>query len=304
VNRELYEQILTEGGCADLSTRAKWRLSGGDRVRYLNGQVTNDVRQATAQAALHACVTNMKGKIEGDVFIHSSTDGHSLLLDAAAGLREALGLRLERYIIADDVLLEDVTEEWALWHVFGPAVSALPLDLSAVASNRYGLPGVDLWLPASGFIPTTACAKLTATEVETFRILQHIPSWPGELNLDTFPQEAGLETTAMSFTKGCYIGQEVLSRIKTTGKMPRELIAWEAVDADMIVQVGESIHTDAASTKAAGVVTSVARHPVSNRLVGLGFLRHGVAVRDSILLVGGAVPRINATIKISPLLKQ
>lgn len=272
MNRELYEQILTEGGCADLSTRAKWRLSGGDRVRYLNGQVTNDVRQATAQAALHACVTNMKGKIEGDVFIHSSTDGHSLLLDAAAGLREALGLRLERYIIADDVLLEDVTEEWALWHVFGPAVSALPLDLSAVASNRYGLPGVDLWLPASGFIPTTACAKLTATEVETFRILQHIPSWPGELNLDTFPQEAGLETTAMSFTKGCYIGQEILSRIKTTGKMPRRLIAWTA---DIPLPPGEPLLSD--EGKDIGHITGTTLHPLTSAPIGLAMIKQTAA---------------------------
>ncbi len=290
MDAELYQNLLSHGGGVDLSSRAKWRLSGADRVRYLNGQVTNDVRQAQADTALYACVTNVKGKIEGDVFIH--VDGESLILDAPAALRESLGMRLEKYIIADDAVLEDITDEWQLWHHFG-------VDAAGVSSRRFGLPGRDVWVPAS---PSVAFeATLSADDAEAFRILQRVPAAPNELNADTFPQQAGLEKLAMSYTKGCYIGQEILSRIKTTGKMPRELIAWEAQGMEDGITQGASLHL---GEKAVGSITSVTRHPLTGQLVGLAFIRQGLAAADSVLLVGDGVSNIAATVKISALLNQ
>ena len=112
---EQFRLIEERGTAVDLSGRAKFMLSGADRVRYLNGQVTNDVRHAKEDEAIYACVTNAKGRIEGDVFLHASPlNGGCLMLDAEAGLRESLGARLEKYIVADDVEIRDVTEEWHL----------------------------------------------------------------------------------------------------------------------------------------------------------------------------------------------
>jgi len=293
MDADLYHQILATGVWVNLSTRAKWRLSGADRVRYLNGQVTNDVRTARADVALHACVTNVKGRIEGDIFIHS--DGDSLILDAPEGLRESLGARLEKYIIADDAMLEDITDEWQLWHWIGREPEG-----RGVEAERFGLPGHDLWLPATQ--ASSLSQTLSAEDAETFRILQKVPVWPNELNGDIFPPEAGLEKSAMSFSKGCYIGQEVLSRIKTTGKMPRELVAWEATS-----EVSDGIATGASLRLAAreiGLITSVARHPVTHRPAGLGFIRQGAAGMDSELLVGDGLASIGAHVKISALLNQ
>jgi len=270
---ELFQAITEHGAAVNLSTRAKLRLTGTDRVRYLNGQVTNDVRRAKADEALYACVTDAKGRIAGDVFVHATAD--ALLLDAEPGLRESLGLRLERYIVADDVELTDETEEWQLWHVWGPAAPA------GVKSNRFGTSGVDVWLPV-GETFEPGCQVLTDEDLETWRILQKVPRWPNELNAETFPPEAGLEATAMDFFKGCYIGQEVLSRIKTTGKMPRALIAFETENA---VKAGDEIWTD----KAVGTVTSVTTHPVTGFTVGLGMVRQGAVGGD--LTVLGAVLR-------------
>jgi len=263
MNAERYEEMITRGAAVNLSTRAKWRLSGADRMRYLNGQVTNDVRTVSPAKTLYACVTDVKGRACGDVFIHATAD--ALLLDADADLRETLGARLERYIVSDDAELTDVTEEWQLWHVFGPDLPA------GVACERFGMPGVDVWLrsesrlqpetgerqsasPPEGGTPN----ELTAEEVETLRILQKVPRWGHELTNETFPPEAGLEEKAMSFTKGCYIGQEVLSRIKTTGKMPRVMVAFESETA---VSSGDPLN--------GGKVTSVTRHPLSGKWVGL-----------------------------------
>jgi tRNA-modifying protein YgfZ len=99
----------------DLSARAKLRVSGADRFRFLNGQITNDLRKASETFAIEACVLNAKGKLNAHVFI--AAFGESFLIDAEPELRETLGARLERYVIADDVQIEDVTDEFSLFHV-------------------------------------------------------------------------------------------------------------------------------------------------------------------------------------------
>ena len=264
----------------NLSSRSKFRLTGNDRVRYLNGQVTNDVRRVKADETLYACVTDAKGRIVGDVFVHAMEN--ALLLDAEAGLRETLGMRLERYIVADDVELTDVTEEWQLWHVWESAtgtpvrrerwIDGQECPSYCLSSNRFSVEGVDLWLPADAAPPTFGSLPiLSEADLETWRILQKVPRWPHELNAETFPPEAGLETRAMDFTKGCYIGQEILSRIKTTGKMPRELVTFES---EVAVNLGDEI----LAGKPVGTVTSVATHPETGKTVGLAMVRQGTSL--------------------------
>lgn len=296
---ELFQQIEAEGGIVDLRNRAKFRLTGGDRVRYLNGQVTNDVRKASPTQSLYACVTDAKGRIAGDVFIHAASD--ALMVDAEEDLRDLLGPRLEKYIIADDVELTDVSDEWHLWHVFGPAAKTFtPGENGALKSTRLGLDGVDLWLAPDALPPQTAAPILSAQDYETLRILRGIPRYPNELNGDAFPPEAGIEERSMSYTKGCYIGQEILSRIRTTGKMPRELIQWQS---EAPVTVGETVFTASEPVKAIGTITSVAWHPVQQKHVGLAFVKQGNVTAHSKLPVGADQPRIDAAIELFAFVK-
>jgi folate-binding Fe-S cluster repair protein YgfZ len=102
------------GAAIDLSARTKLRITGADRLRYLNGQVSNDVREASETTAVHACVLTAKGKISADVFIRS--DGESLCIDSDVE-QEQLTARLERYVIADDVQVAEMTNEFALFHL-------------------------------------------------------------------------------------------------------------------------------------------------------------------------------------------
>jgi folate-binding protein YgfZ len=302
---ELLGAIDRGGAYLDLSDRAKFRLTGADRVRYLNGQVTNDVRKAAKDAALQACVTNAKGRIEAEVFIHVSPDGEALIVDTDAGLREALAARLERYIVADDVTLEDVTDQWSILHCFGGreqgAGSRERIEGGAwIENSRFGTAGADFWLPASTPLPFLP-GLLSADEAETLRILRGIQRWPQELNQDAFPQEAGLETEAMDFTKGCYIGQEVLSRIKTTGKMPRRLVRFAVQGSGVDVEPGMKLLTASELTEAkeAGIITSVARHPLLDRAVGLAYVRQAFEGMDSLLLASGDPPRILGDVEIT-----
>src|SRR5438067_4968679 len=126
----------------DPSERAKFRITGTDRLRFLNGQITNDLRKASETSAIEACILNAKGKTDAHIYVSAS--GGSFLLDAAADLREALNIRLERYVIADDVQIEEVTDQFSLFHVLSQQSPALE-RARIVSVRRFGEPGWDIW---------------------------------------------------------------------------------------------------------------------------------------------------------------
>ena len=185
--------MTAQPSLVDLSGRTKFRLSGGDRVRYLNGQVSNDVNRASESAAIEACVCNVKGKLDGVVHITESDDGPSFLIDAPGELRESLLTRLGRYIIADDCELADVTDELALVHVPGEPPADLP-GARWRKSNRLGPDGFDLWVtPESLESVLEAGGTMPPAEIEEMRILHGIPKWGAELTPEILPAEAGLD---------------------------------------------------------------------------------------------------------------
>ena len=127
----------------NLSDRAKFRVTGRDRVRFLNGQLTNDIRSLRPGSAICACALTAKGKLCAYLFVAATDAIH--YLDADSALRESLAARLEKYIIADDVVLKYVTEEFGLFHLTD-AASPLPLEgieLFQTESIRFAMPGVD-----------------------------------------------------------------------------------------------------------------------------------------------------------------
>jgi tRNA-modifying protein YgfZ len=232
------------GGLADLSTTVKLRLTGPDAERYLNGQVSQDVRKIPAGAAAWACVCTHKGKLEALVLIARTADG--FLISADAALAETLPARLEKYLIADDAVLEDVTEEFALVHGFG----APPLpDGIAFTVDRWGTPGTDVWLPRGTGKP----AEFSPAEaLETLRIARGIPAWGPELSGDILPPEARLEERCVDYYKGCYTGQEVISRLRSVGKVNRLLHRLRA-PAGVRLEAGWEIFSGA---EPAGHITS------------------------------------------------
>src|SRR5437870_2966971 len=127
----------------DLSARVKLRVSGADRLRFLNGQLTNDARKATETNAIEACVLNAKGKMEAHLFLHAQAE--SFVLDADPALQPSLQSRLERYIIADDVQIEDVTAGLSIFHVIGAFPPNSSVATRVVSINRFGPAGHDIW---------------------------------------------------------------------------------------------------------------------------------------------------------------
>ncbi len=261
-----------EAALIDLGGRAHFRLTGADRVRYLNGQVSNDIRRVSAQTALPACVMNAKGKLNGVVWV--TADDDALLLDTDGPLREEMAARLERYIISDDAELADLSDTFRLYHCLGTVPG-----LVGAASRRFGMEGTDLLLP-TGAEPPEGLPILSAETTETFRIEQGIPQWGAELDENTLPAEAGLDATAVDFHKGCYIGQEIVSRIKSVGRVNRQLTGF-ATEAPLAI--GTPLLT--AEGKEAGRITSASWSFALEKTVALGYLKRGM--EEAQLTAGG-----------------
>ena len=273
--RAAYEQFQKRGGIAVLSERVEIILTGADRVRYLNGQVTSNVTKLATGQTQPACVTTAKGRLCAEILITAQAD--ALHLDADPALRATLPARLERYIIADDVALTDITDTRTLLHFLGPPPPEIP-GASCVPSRRFGPNGWDVCLPAADFAEKRTALfsdllLLDTTLLETLRIEAGVPRWGAELDEDTLPPEAGLDRTHIDYHKGCYIGQEVISRLKSVGHVNRQLTGFLSEDGVPPV-AGAAIFVPE-SDRPAGTITSVAFSFALEKTIALGYLRRG-----------------------------
>ncbi len=194
------------------------RCTGADRVRWLNGQVSQDVKSLTPGLTKAACICNLKGGLEGLACIAATPD--ALWIHADPALRDSLPARLERYIIADDVTLEDLSDTWTCHHINATTIPPSDtLGAFITASQRYGTNGWDVWNPHGTTSPALAAIPHLDTDALTALRVQHgVPAWGHELTPGLLPAEARLEASAISWDKGCYTGQEVVSRMKMAGK--------------------------------------------------------------------------------------
>ena len=281
MNLDAYRRILAgESLTAVLSPRALWRLTGPDARRYLNGQVTNDVARLADGHACYAAVCTAKGRMEGDVSI--AVHGAEFYLDADPALRESLGARLEKYLIADDAAFEDVSDSWSLRHVFGAVQPPAPEAGFVIAYARFGVPGHDVWVANSN--PVIACPTLEADVVETLRLEHSIPRWGAELTTDTLPPEAGPHMqAAISNTKGCYVGQETISRLKSVGHVNRSLVFLQS-DSAAFPAPGVKLRQGDHET---GVVTSSGYSPWLEKGIALGYAQRQAAASGVSLQADG-----------------
>lgn len=241
------------------------RLSGADAFRYLNGQVTRDLTRLGEGESLPSCILTPKGKLCAPLLI--SRDGEDLIIESAPLLEEALLARLERYIVADDVTIsvEPATE---MIHVFGKATDTEPWSsLSGIRVARLGETGKDV---STANIGAEIPELLDPDLVEVLRVERGIPKWGAELMEEILPPEAGLDRTHIDYDRGCYPGQEVISRLKSIGRVNRLLHGFKSKDP---LQAGMKILSS--EEKEIGSLTSVADLPGGSGLIALGYLPRG-----------------------------
>jgi tRNA-modifying protein YgfZ len=200
------------------------RLSGNDVLRFLNGQLTQDIRSLQSnQNALLACLLDPKGKLQMRLSVCANASGDFFLYTASHPL-ENLVARLDRYIIADDVEMHIDQEPWE-WYHFLDEKPSLNEDAIIRECHRYGIRGYDVLTPSTitWNNPLLGWQRIEEEDMESTRIQHRIPRWGYELEEGMLIPEAGLDITDVSYQKGCYIGQEVISRMKSSGKVNKKL---------------------------------------------------------------------------------
>ncbi len=295
--RAQLDALLHGAGVVALDGTGWIRVTGDDRVRWLNGMVTNSVQQLKAGEGSYNFLLSVQGRIQGDAYIFAESD--ALLLETASAQVPILVALLDRFIIMDDVELTDVSKVWSGLMVAGPSTTSLlariglavddltPLERRSIAWNSsavtviyaYGplAPHYELWTDAT----TNAALHVALLQagavgcepqsVEWLRMLEGTPLYGVDLRDRELPQETG-QDRALHFSKGCYLGQEIVERIRSRGNVHRIFSAFR-LDGELPA-AGSALEAEG---KQAGELTSIAAIPLSDNSVSvqfaLGFVR-------------------------------
>lgn len=310
-----YRSLTTTAGLIDLTCRGRVCLTGGDRVRFLHGQVTNDVNALQTGEGCYAALITAKGKMVSDLNVYRLEN--ELLLDFEPGLTGRITGRLEEYIIADDVQVIDVSGEYGLLSIQGPraadAVKLLGLTgalpqrkyqiVKATESSfgevyianqaRLGTIGFDVFVPASQLQPLAEqlLREVMALEgrmcgweaFEICRVEAGIPRFGLDMDETNLAPEAGIESGAISYKKGCYIGQEIIARIRTYGQVARLLRRLKLPDdLQTVPKRGDKLFKDA---KEVGFITSAVASPITDAKTALGYVRREANAIGTVLIL-------------------
>jgi folate-binding protein YgfZ len=286
-----------------LADRAVLEVHGADRVAFLQGQLTNDVTALASDAARASCqalALTREGRIVAELRVIARRESFWLETDASTCV--AARERLEKYVVADDVTITDVSDAFARFAVEGPRAVALlaeasgvPLEIASDAVADATIGGVAVvaagWSVLGGagvqiFAPrpraedvaarlraaagTLGAVAGDAASLETLRIEAGVPRAGAEIGPDTLPAELHLVERAVSFTKGCFTGQEVVTRMHSRGRVGHVLVGLRLSGSGSVAP-GSTLSRDGAR---AGVVTSVALSPTCGP-IALAIVRKG-----------------------------
>jgi folate-binding protein YgfZ len=239
------------------AARNRLRVTGADRVEFLHGQCTNDIKCLTVGDNCYAAFLNAKGKLRGEGHILCLSD--AFLLETSPGMARSL----EKFIITEDVRIEDMSAALGEWVVIGLDTMSLPAD-AVTFPHPLGLGVV-----SAGRMKES----IDADGWELLRIEAGVPLWGVDMDENTIPNEAGLERRAIRYDKGCYIGQETIARIKTYGHVNRRLVQI-GLAGQSVPRRGDRIVADG---REAGQVTSAVFSSRLGKPLALGYVRGELA---------------------------
>lgn len=313
-------------GLFALTRRGLVEVRGADRVRFLQGQLSNDVAALEPGAGCYALLLTPQGRIVAD--LHLLMGEPWLWLETARGSVGAALERLARYVIADDVELIDRSDDFARFAIEGPAARAVLEEVGGGAepppregwaeleiagtSVRVGAWGVSGEAAFQLFVPSADAAavhdalrdavashggvRADEDDLETLRVEAGTPGSGSELNQDVLPAESGLLARAVSFTKGCYTGQEVVARMASRGRHAHELIGLRWEDGEAPPAPGAAVEVEG---KRVGNVTSTAISPAAGA-IGLAYVRRADAAPGTGLRAGGRPAQVVALPFVAP----
>ena len=284
--------------------RGLLELRGADRQTFLQGMVSNDVLALAPGQSCHAALLDSTGHILADLRVHAFPE--FLLIETDAACLEVLIKTLDKLLIIEDVQMADATGQWATLSVLGQGASKLVSHLRELPGEMRPLayplaPGIDLWLPAEShaaawaILTEAGAVPLDDEGWETLRVEAGLPAWGRELTAAILLPEAGMED-AVSYTKGCYVGQEIVARLHARGHANRGLRRLVLAEDAPVPPQEATLHVPEDGPEPGreiGRITSAVASPLlGGRAVALGYVRKeywqgGTPVSVQIVQPGG-----------------
>ena len=339
---EPYDAARRGAAFLDLAARGRIVLKGADRAAYLQGLLTNDVAALAPGEGCYSAWLTPQGRMTADMSVVNL--GDELLLDVDAGVTAMLLDRLREFVFTEDVTVEDRTAAWAAVAVHGPAAARIVADLvrpagegaplgadaldrlpeyhqrrgrfrdtpvTLVRSDEIGEAGFVLYADATAARPLAralAGAGAAELDAETFALLRleaGRPAFPADMNESTIPLEAGIESRAISQTKGCYVGQEVIVRIlhRGQGRVARRLVGLRLDGDAPPPDAGAALlAADRPDAEEVGAVTTARRSPALGRPIALAYVKRELAEPGTKLVARDGDRRLPAVVTAPPFL--
>ena len=324
-----YDAARHRAAFLDRSQRGRIVVSGTERASYLQGLLTNDIVALKAGQGCYTAYLTAQGRMIADLHVYEL--GDVLLLTMSGAVKDGVMAKLDQFIFSEDVQLGDVTATFAQVAIVGPgaaaAVAAIVSTISIDALRSLpehgnvrgewsggaaivtritdtGEPGFDLYVESARSAAPAALPGLKAAltkagvveldepTAEAVRIESGVPLFGRDMDEETIPLEAGIESRAISFTKGCYVGQEVIIRVmhRGHGRVARKLVGL-TIDGDAVPEIGAVIR---AGDREIGRVTSSTSSPALKRPIALGYVHRDFLEPGTKVTIGAATAEVSA----------
>ncbi|MEW6683330.1 MAG: glycine cleavage T C-terminal barrel domain-containing protein [Nitrospirota bacterium] len=315
--KEEYHALRAGAGLLDHSDRVRLRITGAERAKFLQGILTNDTALLSPGRGLYGAVLTAKGKMQADLTAYALPEW--FWVDSEPELAAKLPALLSRYTIGSDAAVADISSTHGLLGLYGPeaprtlgvafpglAVPTTDLAVTETTWNGHqlviaeagypGTPGYKVLVPAGALevarqaLVAAGATAVGAEALDAVRIESGVPRFGADMSEENFPPEARIEARAVSYTKGCYMGQETIARIKTYGHVNRLLVGL-LPETDQPIPHGTKLyHPDVTSVlrenKEAGYVTSSVYSPALKRIIALGYVNRKVEAPGTIVTIG------------------
>ncbi len=258
-----YEKLRTARAVIDLSARGRIKVTGDDRRRLLHAMTTNHIEQMQPGDSLYAFFLNAQGRVLADAVVYCFED--HLLLSVEPEVREKIQAHLDKYIIADDVTLEDVSAATAEYSIEGPQADG------GRETTETGLPG-SRYVVEAGAAPR---AEADAEDVRLVRLETGRPKYGEDISEAHIAHETR-QLHAIHFSKGCYLGQEIVERVRSRGHVNKRLRHLR-LDGAAAPAPGDKLF---AGDKEAGEITSAAYSPGWGAVAALAYVRTGSEAQE------------------------
>ena len=322
VSVDAYTAARQRAGVIDRADRARIVVSGADRASFLQGLLTNDVVALQPGHGCYAAYLTAQGRMIADLYVYEL--GDVMLLTLHRDVKDAVIAKLDQLVFSEDVHLGDVTETFAQIALVGPLAGSIVASIVAVPVEQLdgladhgnlraawngspaivtrtgdtGEPGFDLFVErTAGAALKQALNSAGAIDVDpatadAIRLEAGVPLFHRDMDEETIPLEAGIESRAISFTKGCYVGQEVVIRVlhRGHGRVARKLVGLR-LNGDRVPLAGAAIRS---ADRDVGRVTSSAYSPALKHPIALGYVHRDFVAPGTSLIVDGEPAEVSA----------